>query len=156
MLSAKLARRAMHRIDGKRGEALGHLAAAAAIDAARAARMGNGCHHPMRHLPRAPLVLARGAEQRNRRRAHRRGDVHRRGVDTDEQSRAPGEGREVAQAERADDVVDAVVRLLPGALGCERSSQDESFTTGLLDHPHFTRPAELHGVAVPDGASCAI
>ena len=40
-------------------------------------------------------------------------------------------------------VVDAVTRLIPGALGCERSAERESFAGGLLDHPHYTRPAEV-------------
>ncbi len=47
-------------------------------------------------------------------------------------------------------VVDAVVRLLPGAVGDEESVQAESFTRGLLDYPHFTRPAEFRGLRVPD------
>jgi tRNA (guanine37-N1)-methyltransferase len=46
-------------------------------------------------------------------------------------------------------VIDAVARLLPGALGCERSSIEESFTEGLLDWPHYTRPEVFEGLAVP-------
>jgi tRNA (guanine37-N1)-methyltransferase len=46
-------------------------------------------------------------------------------------------------------VIDAVARLLPGALGDERSSVEESFTTGLLDWPHYTRPEVFGGMAVP-------
>jgi tRNA (guanine37-N1)-methyltransferase len=46
-------------------------------------------------------------------------------------------------------VIDAVVRLLPGALGDERSSEQESFTEGRLDWPHYTRPLEWEGRAVP-------
>jgi tRNA (guanine37-N1)-methyltransferase len=46
-------------------------------------------------------------------------------------------------------VIDAVVRLLPGALGDERSSEEESFTEGRLDWPHYTRPLEWEGRAVP-------
>jgi tRNA (guanine37-N1)-methyltransferase len=46
-------------------------------------------------------------------------------------------------------VVDAVGRLLPGVLGDERSSEQESFTTGLLDWPHYTRPEEFEGHRVP-------
>lgn len=46
-------------------------------------------------------------------------------------------------------VIDAVARLLPGALGCERSSIEESFSEGLLDWPHFTRPEVFEGLAVP-------
>ncbi len=47
-------------------------------------------------------------------------------------------------------VIDAVTRLLPGAVGDERSVEDESFTWGLLDYPHYTRPREFRGLAVPD------
>lgn len=46
-------------------------------------------------------------------------------------------------------LVDAVTRLLPGALGSETSAENESFTDGLLDHPHYTRPAEFLGMEVP-------
>ena len=46
-------------------------------------------------------------------------------------------------------LVDAVVRLLPGAVGNEQSPQDDSFSDGLLDHPHYTRPAEFRGMAAP-------
>jgi len=47
-------------------------------------------------------------------------------------------------------VIDAVVRLLPGALGNETSTANESFSEGLLDHPHYTRPTEFSGLRVPD------
>ena len=47
-------------------------------------------------------------------------------------------------------LIDAIVRLLPGALNDARSSQEESFATGLLDCPHYTRPEVLDGVAVPE------
>jgi tRNA (guanine37-N1)-methyltransferase len=47
-------------------------------------------------------------------------------------------------------VVDAVTRLLPGALGHEESSADESFSQGLLEYPHYTRPAEFRGMKVPE------
>ena len=47
-------------------------------------------------------------------------------------------------------VLDAVVRLLPGALGNETSAANESFSAGLLDHPHYTRPTEFAGLSVPD------
>ena len=47
-------------------------------------------------------------------------------------------------------VVEAVTRLVPGVMGNEASAGDESFTTGLLEYPHFTRPAEFRGWAVPD------
>jgi len=47
-------------------------------------------------------------------------------------------------------IIDAVVRLLPGALGDERSSEEESFTAGRLDWPHYTRPVEWEGRKVPE------
>ncbi len=47
-------------------------------------------------------------------------------------------------------VIDAIVRLLPGALGSETSATTESFSEGLLDHPQYTRPPELRGMPVPD------
>ena len=47
-------------------------------------------------------------------------------------------------------VVDAVVRLLPGVLGHDLSAQQDSFQEGLLDHPHYTKPAEYNGWRVPD------
>jgi len=47
-------------------------------------------------------------------------------------------------------IIDAVTRLLPGALGDDRSSQDESFSRGLLEYPQYTRPAEFRGVKVPE------
>ena len=47
-------------------------------------------------------------------------------------------------------MIDAVVRLLPGALGNETSSANESFSEGMLDHPHYTRPTEFSGLTVPD------
>ncbi len=46
-------------------------------------------------------------------------------------------------------VIDAVVRLLPGVLGDEESAVDESFSHGLLEYPHYTRPAEFRGMQVP-------
>jgi tRNA (guanine37-N1)-methyltransferase len=46
-------------------------------------------------------------------------------------------------------VVDAVARLLPGVLGDERSSAEDSFAAGLLDWPHYTRPEVFEGLAVP-------
>lgn len=46
-------------------------------------------------------------------------------------------------------IIDAVVRLIPGVLNHPESAQQESFATGLLDHPHFTRPEVLDGVPVP-------
>jgi len=47
-------------------------------------------------------------------------------------------------------ILDSVVRLLPGALGCSESAINESFSTGLLDCPQYTRPAEFRGQAVPE------
>ena len=47
-------------------------------------------------------------------------------------------------------VVDAVVRLLPGALGGEGAADDESFTTGLLEYPQYTRPPVYRGLAIPE------
>ena len=47
-------------------------------------------------------------------------------------------------------VIDAVARLLPGALGSETSAVNESFSESLLDYPQYTRPAELRGMQVPD------
>lgn len=47
-------------------------------------------------------------------------------------------------------VVDALVRLTPGALGNETSAVNESFSEGLLDYPHYTRPPEFRGLKVPD------
>jgi tRNA (guanine37-N1)-methyltransferase len=47
-------------------------------------------------------------------------------------------------------VVDAVVRLLPGALGAQDGAADESFADGLLEYPQYTRPREFRGMKVPD------
>lgn len=47
-------------------------------------------------------------------------------------------------------VVDAVIRQIPGALGCAESAEQESFTYGLLEAPHYTRPPEYRGHKVPD------
>ena len=47
-------------------------------------------------------------------------------------------------------IVDAVARLIPGAVGDEASVEVDSFSRGLLDYPHFTRPAEFRGLRVPD------
>ena len=46
-------------------------------------------------------------------------------------------------------LIDAVARLLPGTLGCAQSAEHESFTTGLLDWPHYTRPEVWEGRPVP-------
>lgn len=47
-------------------------------------------------------------------------------------------------------VIEAVARLLPGVLGNEASPEDESFASGLLEYPHYTRPADYEGMVVPD------
>jgi tRNA (guanine37-N1)-methyltransferase len=47
-------------------------------------------------------------------------------------------------------IIDAVTRLLPGVLGDDQSSADESFSHGLLEYPQYTRPAEFRGLKVPD------
>jgi len=47
-------------------------------------------------------------------------------------------------------VVEAVTRLVPGVMGNEESAEDESFRHGLLEYPHYTRPAEFRGWSVPD------
>jgi tRNA (guanine37-N1)-methyltransferase len=46
-------------------------------------------------------------------------------------------------------VIDAVARLVPGVLGCADSAEEESFRDGLLEYPHYTRPPEFRGAAVP-------
>jgi tRNA (guanine37-N1)-methyltransferase len=47
-------------------------------------------------------------------------------------------------------LIDACVRLLPGVIGAEASLEEESFETGLLEYPHYTRPREWQGQSVPD------
>jgi len=47
-------------------------------------------------------------------------------------------------------LIDAIVRLLPDALGSVTSAENDSFSDGLLDCPHYTRPAEFRGMAVPE------
>jgi len=47
-------------------------------------------------------------------------------------------------------VIDAVTRLIPGALGDDESALDESFSHGLLEYPHYTRPAEFRGMRAPE------
>ena len=47
-------------------------------------------------------------------------------------------------------LVDAIVRLLPGALGHEQSAADDSFSEGVLEAPQYTRPAEFRGLKVPE------
>jgi len=47
-------------------------------------------------------------------------------------------------------LMDAVARFVPGVLGSSQSAERDSFENGLLDHPHFTRPAEFRGRPVPE------
>jgi tRNA (guanine37-N1)-methyltransferase len=47
-------------------------------------------------------------------------------------------------------LLDACVRLLPGVMGAPLSGVDESFETGLLEHPHYTRPPEWEGLLIPE------
>jgi tRNA (guanine37-N1)-methyltransferase len=47
-------------------------------------------------------------------------------------------------------MIDAVTRLLPGVLGDAESAKEESFSRGLLEYPHYTRPAEFRGMKVPE------
>jgi len=47
-------------------------------------------------------------------------------------------------------VLDACVRLIPGVMGKEESGEDESFEHGLIEYPHYTRPREWEGHAIPD------
>lgn len=47
-------------------------------------------------------------------------------------------------------MIDAVIRLIPGVLGSEESAETESFTDGLLEHPHYTRPEIYRGLPVPE------
>ena len=47
-------------------------------------------------------------------------------------------------------LLEAVTRLVPGVIGKEESHERDSFEAGLLDHPHYTRPAEFRGLAVPE------
>jgi tRNA (guanine37-N1)-methyltransferase len=47
-------------------------------------------------------------------------------------------------------LLDSIVRLLPGVMGAAESAVDESFAAGLLEYPHYTRPAEWQGRRVPD------
>src|SRR3546814_11726809 len=48
------------------------------------------------------------------------------------------------------DLLEAVGRLVPGVMGNDTSADDESFSDGLLEYPHYTRPAEFRGWPVPD------
>jgi tRNA (guanine37-N1)-methyltransferase len=47
-------------------------------------------------------------------------------------------------------LIDAVVRLLPGALGAETGAADETFADGLIEYPQYTRPRDFRGMSVPD------
>jgi tRNA (guanine37-N1)-methyltransferase len=47
-------------------------------------------------------------------------------------------------------IIEATSRLIPGVVGSIESTEDDSFTTGLLQHPQYTRPAEYRGLSVPD------
>jgi tRNA (guanine37-N1)-methyltransferase len=47
-------------------------------------------------------------------------------------------------------LIDSIMRLLPGVLGCAESAKEDSFSEGVLDHPHYTRPPEYRGLKVPD------
>lgn len=47
-------------------------------------------------------------------------------------------------------MLDATVRLLPGVLGNEASTEEESFSAGMLEHPQYTRPAEWRGRTIPE------
>ncbi|MBC8530983.1 tRNA (guanosine(37)-N1)-methyltransferase TrmD [Gehongia tenuis] len=47
-------------------------------------------------------------------------------------------------------VLDSVARLIPGVLGSDQSAEDESFSSGLLEYPQYTRPADFRGLKVPD------
>ena len=58
--------------------------------------------------------------------------------------------REVRGEPAAVVLTDAVVRLLPDALGSETSAENDSFSNGLLDCPHYTRPADFRGMQVPE------
>ena len=51
-------------------------------------------------------------------------------------------------------LIDACVRLIPGVMGKEVSGQDESFEGGLLEYPHFTRPRDWEGQAIPEVLLC--
>ncbi len=47
-------------------------------------------------------------------------------------------------------LVDAIIRLLPNALGSETSAENDSFSSGILDHPHYTQPRDFRGMEVPE------
>jgi tRNA (guanine37-N1)-methyltransferase len=47
-------------------------------------------------------------------------------------------------------IIDAVARLIPGVLGDERSAEEDSFSSGILDYPHYTRPPVFRDLPVPE------
>ena len=47
-------------------------------------------------------------------------------------------------------LIEAVARLIPGVVGSNESTRNDSFTTGLLQHPQYTRPADFRGMTVPE------
>ncbi|MNY15914.1 tRNA (guanine-N(1)-)-methyltransferase [compost metagenome] len=47
-------------------------------------------------------------------------------------------------------MLDAIVRLIPGVVGKEESTKEDSFYTGILDYPHYTRPVDFRGWQVPE------
>lgn len=47
-------------------------------------------------------------------------------------------------------IIDSIARLIPGVLGDERSAEEESFTCGMLEYPHYTRPPEFRGLKAPE------
>ncbi|MBS4025192.1 MAG: tRNA (guanosine(37)-N1)-methyltransferase TrmD [Clostridia bacterium] len=47
-------------------------------------------------------------------------------------------------------ILDSVIRLIPGVLGQDKSVEEESFAQGLLEYPHYTRPADFRGLMVPE------
>jgi tRNA (guanine37-N1)-methyltransferase len=47
-------------------------------------------------------------------------------------------------------IIDAVARLVPGVIGCKASTEEESFSNGLLEYPQYTRPEEFRGLRVPE------
>ena len=68
---------------------------------------------------------------------------------------APGGGLDrrlcaLGRRDRGLALIDACVRLLPGVMGAEASSAEESFTDGLLEYPHYTRPQVWEGRPIPE------
>jgi tRNA (guanine37-N1)-methyltransferase len=126
--------------------------AAAAIDAARAADPGATAiylsprgapldQHRVRALAGSPGVLIlcgrfEGLDQRA---------IEARGLEEISLGDFVMAGGEIA----AMALIEACVRLLPGVLGCGASGEQESFEEGLLEYPHYTRPAEFEGRPIP-------